>query len=121
MYYSGYKISKYILFLGIYFLVVILGVVDFFGLGSLLKYLAFLPIAFGLLGRKGNLQGWRTVVVYYLFAILSYLWSVNSNMSGDTAFAYFTFLLLLYTVSTQYYNVGEYHFLRECLRWSSSL
>lgn len=119
MYYSGYKISKYILFLGIYFLVVILGVVDFFGLGSLLKYLAFLPIAFGLLGRKGNLQGWRTVVVYYLFAILSYLWSVNSNMSGDTAFAYFTFLLLLYTVSTQYYNVGEYHFLRECLRWSS--
>ena len=119
MNYSGYRISNFILFLGIYFLLVILGVVDFFGMGSMLKFHAFLPIAFGFLGRHARLKGWGAVIVYYLFAIFSFIWSVNSEMSGDTAFAYCTFLLLVYTVSSQTYNEGEYNYLKACLRWSS--
>ena len=64
---------------------------------------------------------WLPVEVYYVFAILSLFWSVNSEESGDTAFAYFTFLLLMLAISTQNYNEGEILYLKRCLHWSSRI
>lgn len=123
MKYKHYKISPFTYSLGLYFAVVILGVVKFFSMGSMLKYLAFLPIICSVFQLKnvGLSKSWVPVIAYYGFAILSLLWSVNPEESSNTAFAFFSFLLLLFVISSQKYNIKEIHFLKKSLLWSSRL
>ncbi len=121
IYYKGYKISMFVLLLGLYFTVVILGVVDLFSIGSILKYIAFLPIL-GAIGKHIYIgKGWKAVFLYYIFAIASFFWSINTEMSQDTAIAYISLMLLLLFAMTQTYNEGEIAYLKKSLLWSSRI
>lgn len=123
MIYHGYKISKFVIALGFYFLVVILGVVDLLGIGSILKYIALIPFlcCISKINRMGLDSSWKNVKMYYYFAILSILWTVDYELTIDAVIAFASFFLLISCMSTQIYNKGEIHFLKKMLVWSSRI
>lgn len=123
MIYRGYNISKFVIALGFYFLVVILGVVDLMGIGSILKYIALIPFfsCIGNVNRIGLDKSWINVKIYYSFAILSILWTIDYELSINAIFAFASFFLLISCMPTQVYNKGEIYFLKKMLVWSSRL
>lgn len=122
MKYQGVKISKYTQFLGIYFAVAILGVVDI-GFGSALRYIALIPIIVSFPNAKNIRVGkyLKRIIVYYLFAIISICWTINFEESANTAIAFSSLILLFYSAVSQDYKNEEYDYLLKCLLFSSRL
>ncbi len=122
MYYNRKYIGKQTLALGIYFLVVILGVVNIPLLGgSVLKYVSLLPMTIGLfhLRKIHIIKKAKFFYIFYLFAIVTILWTIDYEESEKSAKSFLSFLVLTLLTTNYYYNEAEFSFLKKMLIWSS--
>lgn len=116
----------YVLFLGIYFISLVLGAMSIAGLGSVLRYIGLIPVILGMAISVKKRQFFISsqvglVCLFVIWVIISYCWSINSSTSGNEIFSYFAFIMLLLSVATNKFSPDDQIFLRRCLVWSSRI
>lgn len=121
--YNREEISQYCKLLGFYFICLILGSMNMGALGSLLKLIALLPIGIWILTKRTVRINKITIsiILFVGWTALSYIWTINSEVTYQRLVSQFTFMILMFSVAGYLYNDSEVFFLKKCLIWSSRL
>lgn len=115
------RIRPFVVWLGIYFLCLIVGAMNIGDFGSLLKLIAFIPGGIWLFQNHSISKNTLLQIasIFIGFCVVSYFWSIDKSGSQTRIVSQLTFLFLLMAVSGYRYNDFEIDFLRNCLVWSS--
>lgn len=115
--------SQFVYLLGFYFVSLILGAVNIGSIGSALKILGLLPVAFWLLnGRKLRPNSlYYGVLFHTAWAFLSIVWSTVPDNSVSNFITLISFCLMLMATSSYDYNQTEIDWLKSMLIWSSRI
>lgn len=116
-------VSLYCRWLGIYMFCAIFGAMNIGGLGSLLKLIAFVPVAIWLFGshRVFFNAEIKASIFFVVWCGLSTFWSIDTGDSVIRTITQVSFLLLLFSASAYDYSDYELDYLRRCLIWSSRI
>lgn len=115
------KCSHFVRWLGIYFVILILGSMNIGTFGSLLKGFAIIPVVIWIIGKhKVCLNNMNLKFILFLgWSALSFLWSIDKNTSFQRIITQSMFLILLFATSGYIYKEKEIIYLKGCLTWSS--
>lgn len=117
------KKKPYVIVLGIYFAALVLGAATIGTLGSGLRLLGILPAIIWILDSRkiGRNKFVGSVLLYTMWALCTYIWSIDSSATLKYWLSLFTFLLLIITTSGYKYTNDEIVYLRKCLVWASRI
>ena len=122
------EISIYTRLLGLYFLLLVMGALGIPGIGSVLRYLALLPVLYCLCSRlRGHhfyIKRSKAVLFFTIFVILCFLSSITSispRASLSRSISQLSFLLMLITTSSYSFSEDEVLYLRNKLVWASRI
>lgn len=125
MYKQKTRNSAFVKALSFYFFLLPLGALNLsITLGSVLKYIAILPLLVWLISANRNITLNKLFVSQFLFVAwlaLTIVWSVESSLSFNRIVTQTFFILLLIPVSSMSFSEDEISFLRSSLVWSSRL
>ncbi len=113
----------YLFFLMIYFVCLPLGALALGALGSVLRYIAVIPIGFSLFGKK-RLDFNAPLILYALFVLICFaspLWSVDAAESLSAAVSQIMLLGLLFSGIMFKYTEEDTEKLKKALAWGSRL
>ncbi len=106
-----------------YFLMLPLGALSLGSFGSLLKYIAILPLTIYILQYRRIVFS-KILISQYLLTLgygLSVLYTIDRNSSLENVETNILFLILLLTVGCIYFSVSEIKLIRNALVWSSRI
>lgn len=117
--------SLYTKALCIYLICLPLGAMNLSGtLGSLLKYIALLPILVWILNTKKSIKIPKYFIGQFLWVFwicLSAIWSINSSTSIGRAITNLMFLLLFLSAISNKWTVNDIFLIKKTLVWSSRI
>ena len=114
--------SLFVLSLGLFFLLLPAGIINLGSMGSLLKMYAVIPIAIRLLSGKFKnnfLTSFKTQLVLTIWVSLTYLWSIDKDMSWNRITSQYMFVVLAFIVCTSDFQKKDILLLKRCLIGSS--
>lgn len=116
-------VGSYCRWLGIYMFCAIFGAMNIGGLGSLLKLIAFVPIAIWFFqNHQVNLHAEiKASIFFVVWCGLSTVWSIDTSDSVTRTITQVSFLLLLFSASAYEYSEYELDYLKRCLIYSSRI
>lgn len=120
----GFVLSNknlYLFFLQIYFICLPLNAVTIGTMGSVLKYIAILPIGISLLSLK--FIRFNSVIMaqlgFVIWAAFSCMWSVNTSMSIDRTVSYVLLTALVFSCNTFDFTYEDIKKIKKAFLWSS--
>ena len=111
----------YITALNLYFICLPLNTINL-GLGSILKFIAIIPVGIALLNAKWKIRVCKFFsfqILFSFFATMSIIWSVNIQMSIDRCVSYWLLTVLLLSGTFYSYDSTDIDRIKTGLLWSS--
>lgn len=115
------KKKLYIIFLTIYFICLPLDGMSLGAMGSVLKYIAILPIGISIISartiKRSSLIG--SQLLFVGFTVFSCMWSINSSMSVDRCISYVLLTMLTFSPAVFSFDGDDIYSIKRAFLWSS--